>query len=366
MTALSPRMKALVQPTLVDFEPYDPNFSETKINLSANENTHAMPEQVKSAVADAFFSVELNRYPDPMANELREEIAKWHNVSPENICIGNGGDELLFNFFVGFGGAGRTLLNFPPCFSEYDLFGSIVGTKILNVERDAETFAIDEEAALRAAKDVNLAIITTPNNPTGDVVSVDFVDKLCDACPGIVMVDEAYSEFNNPSYSCEPLLKKHDNLIVLHTFSKAFGLAGVRCGYIIAAPDIIDVFAAVRQVYSVNSLTQAAALAIVNNRDAFCEVIDDIKNERKRMLTEFSALEDEGLPISVWQSKSNFYLVRIKNASEVHKALRDEYSILVRDFSSAPGLKDCLRIAVGTKAENDELLAAIKSLLKEN
>jgi histidinol-phosphate aminotransferase len=366
MSELSSRMKALVQPTLVDFEPYDPNFSETKINLSANENTHAMPEQAKAAVLEALSAVELNRYPDPMANELRAEIAKWHNVSPENVCVGNGGDELLFNFFVGFGGAGRTLLNCPPCFSEYDLFGSIVGTEILNIERDAETFAIDEEAVLKAAEDVNLAIVTTPNNPTGDVVSVDFVDKLCDVCPGIVMVDEAYAEFNNPDYSCEPLLKKHDNLIILHTFSKAFGLAGVRCGYIIAASDIIDVFAAVRQVYSVSSLTQAAALAIVKNREAFRDVIDDIKSERERIIAEISSLEGDGLPIHVWPSESNFYLLRIKNAAEVYKALRDDYSILVRDFSSVPGLKDCLRIAVGTRAENDELLAAIKSLLKGN
>lgn len=366
MTSLSSQMKTLVAPSLVDFEPYDPKFTSTRINLSANENTHEMPAGTKMAVCEALSKVQLNRYPDPMANGLRKTIAEWRQCDSACICVGNGGDELLFNFLLAFGGQGRKLLNCPPSFSEYELFSKITNTEVVNVWRNLETFCIDEEAALNAASDANLVILTSPNNPTGDVVSREFVSSVCEVCPGIVMVDEAYDEFSRKELSCDDLLGKHDNLITLHTLSKAFGLAGIRCGYIIASPDIIDVFASVRQIYSVNALTQAVAAAVIANRDEYQGVCEDIKFERQRLLSAFNCMRDDGLPIEVWPSESNFLLVRVPDATFVHKRLRDEFSILVRDFSSTAGLKNCLRIAVGTQSENDELIEAIKTILSTN
>lgn len=359
MAELSARMRGLVQPHLAGIEPYDPNFSPTRINLSANENTYPLPEGVRACIDAALAATPLNRYPDPMSNDLRDELAARHGVARENICVGNGGDELLFNFLFAFGGPGRTLLNCPPCFSEYEFFASLAQTDVVNVWRDEDTFALDADGVLSAAASCDLVILTSPNNPTGDLAPLDLVDAVCRACPGLVMVDEAYIEFSVPGSSAHGLLTEHDNLIILHTLSKAFGEAGIRCGYVVAAPDVIEVFGAVRQIYSVNVLTQAAALAAARERAAFEPVVDEIRSERARMQ---AALEQLG-GVRVWPSEGNFLLVRAEGASRIRERLRDEYSILVRDFSYAPGLADCLRITVGTPEENDAVLAALSELL---
>lgn len=211
--------------------------------------------------------------------------------------------------------------------------------------------------------------MTSPNNPTGDVAPLDFVAALSDACPGMVMVDEAYVEFADASFgaatTAQGLISEHPNLVILHTLSKAFGAAGTRLGYVIAAPEVIDVFAAVRQIYSVNVLSQAATLACVRARDAYAPVVAQVASERERELCALRAMAAGGLPVEAWPSAANFVLVRTPHATRVRERLRDEYSILVRDFSYAPGLADCLRITVGTPQENDEVLAAFAALVKE-
>lgn len=179
---------------------------------------------VREAVDAALAATPLNRYPDPMSNDLRDELAAWHGVARENICVGNGGDELLYNYLLAFGGAGRTLLNCPPCFSEYAFFASLCQTEVSDVWRDPVTFELDQAAVLAAAPECNLAIVTSPNNPTGDVAPLDFIAALCDACPGMVMVDEAYVEFADDSFgaatTAQGLIAEHSNLVILHTLSR--------------------------------------------------------------------------------------------------------------------------------------------------
>ena len=367
MIELSERMRALVQSHLVDAEPYDPMFSPTRINLSANENTYGIPAAVRAHIDEALAQATLNRYPDAMSNDLRDEIAAWHGVRREQVCVCNGGDEGIFNLLLAFGGAGRTVLTCPPDFSEYAQFAQLLQTSVATVFRDPETMLPDGPALVETARKANLAIVTSPNDPTGDLMPLDLIAALCDACPGLVMVDEAYMEFAEPGASALALLDEHPNLVVLRTFSKAFGEAGVRCGYIIAAPDVIDVYAAVRQIYSVNVLSQAAAFTALRERAAFDEDIATIKRERERVYTGIEQLlAGTAAGARVWPSSGNFLLVRLPGcASRVRTRLRDEYSILVRDFSAAPGLADCLRITIGTPAENDEVLAALGALVKE-
>ena len=362
MAQLSDRMRALVQPHLADIEPYDPNFTPTRINLSANENTYPLPEGVRARIDAALAATPLNRYPNPMSNDLRAELAAWNGVSSAQVCVGNGGDELLYNFLLAFGGAGRKLLICPPCFSEYAFFASLTQTEVCASGRDPQTLTVDVESALAMAPWANLAIVTSPNNPTGDLLPCDFVARLCEACPGMVMVDEAYIEFAGEGASVRPLLERFSNLVILRTLSKAFGEAGIRCGYVLAAPEVIEVFAAVRQIYSVNVLTQAAALAAVRQRAAYEPVVAQIVAERERVRRSLGELADRGLPVRVWPSNANFLLVRIANATRVRERLRDEFSILVRDFSAMPGLEDCLRITIGTPEENNEVLAALANV----
>lgn len=364
MAALSDRMRALVQPRLADFEPYDPAFTPTRINLSANENTYPMPAAVRAELDRALAATPLNRYPDPMSGELRAAIAERHGVEPRQVCVGNGGDELLFNFLFAFGGAGRTLLNLPPAFSEYELFAQMSETAVVNVWRDPATFEIPEDEALAAAAEADLVIVTSPNNPTGNLIAPEFAERLCAACRGLVMVDEAYIEFARPGASVQPLRERCPNLVILHTLSKAFGEAGIRCGYVLAAADVIDVFAAVRQIYSVNVLTQAAGLVAIRERAAFAPVVEKICAERARMLAGLEGLTAGVIGAVVWPSEGNFLLVRLPGAAEVRRRLRDDYDILVRDFSAAPGLAGCLRITVGTPEENDAVLRALTDLVK--
>ena len=361
MAQLSDRVKALVQPHLRTLEPYDPNFTPTRVNLSANENTYDVPAPARALIDEALAATPTNRYPDPMSNDLRDELAAWHGVARENVVVGNGGDELLYNFLLAFGGPGRTLMNVPPTFSEYAFFASLTQTGVRDVWRDPETFLPREDELVTVAGEASLVILTSPNNPTGDVAPLELVARVCDACPGLVMVDEAYGEFAAAGTSAEALLAEHDNLLVLHTLSKAFALAGARCGYVIAAPDVIDALAAVRQIYSVNVLTQAAALAAVRARAEFDPTVEKIVSERTRLYESLARVEG----VRVWPSEGNFVLVRMAGASRVRERLRDERSILVRDFSYAPGLADCLRITVGTPEENDAVIDALAELVPE-
>ena len=356
---ISAEVRALMRPSAAALEPYDPAFSRVEVNLSANENTYGMPAPAREATLAEIAAVAENRYPVPLADAVRAELAQVHGIAPERIAIGNGGDELLFNLFIAFGGAGRVLVNCPPTFSVYELYAGLAETPITNVPRDPETFEPDADALVDAARSANLVILTSPNNPTGDLVPLETVRRVCEACSGIVLLDEAYGEFSAPGASAESLLDTYANLAVLHTLSKAFCLAGGRIGYILASTDVVAALAAVRQPYSVSVFDQAAAVAVVRERALFMPTIAQIVQERARLSSRLAALEG----VRVWPSESNFLLVRVPDAHRVWERLRDEHSILVRDFSRTPGLADCLRITVGTPEENDRVIAALSALM---
>lgn len=357
---LNLNVEALVRPELVGFDPYDPAFTPCDINLSANENTHELPSSVREALNDALLNTPLNRYPDPLANELRDELAAWHGVERGNIMVGNGGDEVLFNLLFSFGGPGRTLVVAPPCFEEYKNFAKMCTTDVVEVWRDAEDFSIDADALVAAAAQAHIVMLTSPNNPTGDLVDPALVRRLLEETNALVLLDEAYIEFADGGASLIPWIAEHPRLMVLRTLSKAFALAGLRCGYLVADPAIVNVLAAIRQIYSEDVLAQAAAVVAVRAREEIAPVVADIVAEREAL---DKALRE--LPgVVLWQSNANFLLVRMPHAAQVRARLRDEYSVLVRDFSYAKGLSDCLRISVGTHEENQRLLSALSAILE--
>lgn len=163
-----------------------------------------MPEGVREAVDAALAATPLNRYPDPMSNDLRDELAAWHGVPREMVCVGNGGDGALYNFLVAFGGRGRTRSIARHALANTRFLPRLSRPGVRDVWRDPKTFELDCAAVLEAAPSCDLAIVTSPNNPTGDVAPLDFVGKLCEACPGMVMVDEAYIEFADASFGARP------------------------------------------------------------------------------------------------------------------------------------------------------------------
>ncbi|MBM6774890.1 histidinol-phosphate transaminase [Olsenella profusa] len=361
-TAAGSDVTARLREALRSFEPYDPAFTPCRVNLSANENTHALPAEVADAIREVLLATPLNRYPDPMANDLRDEVARRHGTDRAHVIVGNGGDELLFNLLFAFGGPGRSVVTCPPDFAEYANFAAMCETEVRPVWRDAEDFSIDADALVAAARDAALVILTSPNNPTGDLVDPALVRRLLDETDALVLVDEAYVEFAGDGASLDGWVGERPRLVVLRTLSKAFGLAGVRVGYLLADPAVVDALGAVRQIYSVDVLAQAAGLAALTHREALAGVVADIVSERERLLASLADLPG----VRTWPSAANFVLVRLPHAAEVRRRLRDEHSILVRDFSAAPGLADCLRLTVGTREENDALLDALAVIRRDS
>ena len=239
-------------------------------------------------------------------------------------------------------------------------FAKMCETEVKEVWRNERDYSIDADALVAAARDAALVMITSPNNPTGDLVDPVLVRRLLDETDALVLLDEAYVEFAGRRASLVSWVAANPRLMILRTLSKAFSLAGLRCGYLIADPKIVDVLAAIRQIYSEDVLAQAAAVQAVRMRQALAPVVDSIVSERKQLSRRLAELPG----VVLWPSNANFLLMRVPGAAKVRARLRDEYSVLVRDFSYAPGLADCLRISVGTHDENERLMVALKEILK--
>lgn len=344
-------------PQLEQLVPYDPKYLPAKIMNSANENPQDVEDQIKREAMSAVRNVKLNRYPDPLANELRDLIAEANGLDRNQVLLGNGGDELLFNLALAYGGPGRKFLNMPPTFSVYQNNAQLTGTEVVNVPRLAD-YSIDEQAVLdRVSRgDIDFVIVTSPNNPTGQLAPEDFVLKLLDATDALVMVDEAYFEFSRTTL--RPYLMQHQNLVLLRTFSKAFSLAGVRLGYLLGNECVIREFLKVRQPYSVDAVSQAIGKVVFQNRAKFEPGIIQIISERQRMLEELAAIPG----VESYPSDSNYILFKVAQAGQVWQQLFDQ-GILIRDFSKARYLEGSLRVSVGTPQENDQFLAALRQIV---
>ena len=356
-------MKAVrpAAPQLADIEPYDPKYIPAEVMISANENALDVPFDLRREVEHEVRRVVFNRYPDPLANGLRDLIAEANGLDRDQILMGNGGDELLFDMALAWGGPGRTFLNMPPTFTVYKNNAQLTNTTIVDVPRLPD-FSIDEDAVLArlAQGDIDFTIVTSPNNPTGNLVSEDFVRKMLETSDTLVMVDEAYFEFSR--YTMRPLLDRYENLVILRTFSKAFSMAGVRMGYLLGSERVLREFKKVRQPYSVDAVSQAIARVVYTNRAAFEKNIDQIIEERARV---FKALQQ--MPgVTPFPSDSNYILFRLDervDAADVWQRLLDA-GVLVRDFSRALYLENCLRASIGTPEENTRFLEELANALK--
>jgi len=344
-------------PQLAAIEPYDPKYIPADVMVSANENPNDVSTLLRREIEHEVRKVPFNRYPDPLANDLRDMIAEANGLDRDQVVVGNGGDELLFNIALAWGGPGRKFLNMPPTFSVYVNNAQLTNTEVVNIPR-LDDYSIDEDAVIArlAEGDIDYTIVTSPNNPTGNLVDTEFVRRMLEASDALVMVDEAYFEFSRNTV--RPLLETYDNLVILRTFSKAFSLAGVRVGYLLGSKCVIDEFLKVRQPYSVDAVSQAIARVIYANRAEFVRGVEGIVNERERIISELDAMPG----VVAYPSQANYVMFKVANASEIWQKLLDA-GVLVRDFSHAPQLQDCLRTSVGTVEENDRFLDTLRGLL---
>jgi histidinol-phosphate aminotransferase len=344
---------------LADLAPYDAREPHVEVNLAANENPVNLPHEVLAHLAERLPAFDFNRYPDPMSASLREQIAEANGLDAANVLVGNGGDELIFDLMLAWGGPGRKLLNMPPTFAMYEIDARVTGTEIVDVPRRAADFSIDEKAVMERLEqgDIDIVMLSHPNNPTGNLQPETFLIDLLDATDALVLVDEAYFEFSR--HTMRPHMARHPNLVVLRTFSKAFSLAGLRVGYLLANEDVISELTKVRQPYSVDRFSQWVASVVFRERVVFEGQIQELLRQRDVIEHGLGQIPD----VKVYRSEANFVLFRVERAAAIWRDLLHSYSILVRDLSRVPGLEDCLRVSVGSEAENRRFLEAVAELM---
>ncbi len=349
------------RPELADLTTYDAREPHVEINLSANENPANLPHELVANMAKRLPEVAFNRYPDPMATALRTQIADANGLDPGNVIMGNGGDELIFDLMLAWGGPGRTLLSTPPTFAMYEIDAKLTGTTIVEVPRRSKDFSLDEKAVLArlAQGGIDIVMISNPNNPTGNLAPETFLIDVLKATDALVLIDEAYFEFSR--HTMRPHMERHPNLVILRTFSKAFSLAGLRVGYLLANEEVVSELTKVRQPYSVDRFSQWVAGMVFRERVVFEAQIQELLRHRDVVEHGLSRIPH----VKVFGSEANFVLFRVERAAAVWRDLLHSHGILVRDVSRVPGCDECLRVTIGSERENRAFLTAMEELMRQ-
>ena len=327
-----------------------------RIRLDANENPFALSPELKNMVLKEADKVSLNRYPDGGSHDLRQVISSQLGVNIDEVMTGNGSDELIQMIVTAFGGSSAKALYSVPTFSMYGIIAKAQGYVPLEIPLDGN-FDLDVNKIIDTIKKEKprLVFISYPNNPTGNCFSEDRIVRIIEKADSSVIVDEAYFDFSKKTFL--PYLKKYKNLIILRSLSK-IGLAGLRVGILIAGKGIVKELNKVRLPYNLSSFSQVIASAVLKNRRAIDEQIDKIISERERLIDEMKGVGS----LEVYPSDSNFILFRIEKAEEVFKGLIDR-GILIRNMNKSGRLRNCLRVTIGTSAENDEFLKALTEII---
>lgn len=341
--------------------PYGAPQLRVPVELNVNENTHPVPpavvDDIVERVREALGSI--NRYPDREFTELREAFAGYlgHGLSAANIWAANGSNEVLQHLLQAFGGPGRTALGFVPTYSMYPLLADGTGTAWIAAGRDVDfELSVETARAAIAEHDPDIVMLCTPNNPTGTPLDLDVIRAVCQASRGIVIVDEAYQEFApEGSPSALSLLAEFPRLVVSRTMSKAFAFAGARVGYLAADSAVCDALRLVRLPYHLSALTQAAALGALAYQREMLAMVDEIRQQRDRLLVELA-----GLGYAPAASSANFVLFgNVANPHDTFEALLKR-GVLIRDV----GIPHTLRVTAGTEAETTAFLTALAEVAR--
>lgn len=344
--------------------PYGAPVDPVPVRLNVNENPYAPDPEVvaEMGVAVSAALAAANRYPDREATALRDALATYvgAEVSRANVWPANGSNEVMHQLLGAFGGPGRTVLSFAPTYSMYPVYARDTMTGYVTTARRAD-HSIDIAAARDVLADVrpSVVLVASPNNPTGGLLPRADLVALHDtvAPTGLLVLDEAYVEFAGPGASAVDQLAGLDRLVVVRTLSKALGMAGLRVGYAVTSPPIVEALRIVRLPYHLSASTQAAAEVAVRHADRLLRPVPEVVAERAALT---AWLTERGLPVS--PSDANFLLVGpLPDAHRVFTELRGG-GVLVRETS----VLGCLRVSIGTPAENDELRAALGAVLAAN
>lgn len=335
---------------------YEPGFQPKQtdiIKLNTNENPYPpSPQALK--VLSQMGAEQLRRYPDPLGNQFREAAAEVNGVRPENIMCCNGGDDLLSIAIRAFCDQNRPLAYPVPTYSLYPVLAKLQDCKAIEISFDGEFNLPARLTKTNAA----LTIVCNPNAPSGSFVGVGEMASLADELSGVLLIDEAYVDFAEEN--CAGLIKDFDNVIVLRSLSKGYGLAGMRFGYAIAQADLIAGLMKVKDSYNVDAVAIAVATAAIKDRDYFRQTTEKVKKARELLVGQLRALD-----FIVPRSHANFVLAesRKRPAREIYEKLVAR-NIYVRYFD-LPGIDNRLRITVGTEEQNDRLVLALKEIIRD-
>jgi len=340
-------VQGLLRPNIASLKPYSSardEYSGAKaLFFDANENPYNAP---------------YNRYPDPYQRELKKRISALKNISPENIFLGNGSDEAIDLLFRAFCIPGTdNVVSIDPTYGMYQVAADINDVEVRKVLLKPD-FELDAEGLLKAAgRHTKLIFICSPNNPTANVFREDDMLKVITRFEGIVVVDEAYIDFA-PEKSLLGKIERYPNLVILQTFSKAWGVAAIRLGMAFASEEVISVLNSIKYPYNVNILTQEKAMELLNMEGQKQLWVRNILKEKERLI---SALKNIPLIKKIYPSDANFLLVRVDDPKKIYDFMV-ERKLIIRDRSKVALCEGCLRITVGTPKENDKLIKALTEL----
>lgn len=353
----------LLQPELAGLSPYEPELAKAKLCLDANESPYEPSAPMKAKLAALAGRIALNRYPDPAPGELAK-LAKRHFRIPSGaeVIFGNGSDELIVMLCTVFAGVDRRrsrIMVPEPTFSMYRHIGRSLGFEVVGVPLD-ERFDLDKDAWTRALvrKPPNLIFLASPNNPTGNSYDPDVILWLIRNSGSIVVVDEAYGDYGSVSFADQ--VGKEPNLVVLKTLSKV-GLAALRLGMAFSNPAIAREMEKVRLPYNVSTFSQRVAEIYFRNPAEHNRQTRELVRERSELIEKMQALEG----LEVFRTDANFILFRPRclKAGELHRALL-KAGIRIRNLSRPGPLEECLRVTIGTPAQNRKFAAALARIVK--
>lgn len=349
---------ASIKTRVRELRPYTLRTDPARVKLNQNENPWDAPAKIKEETLRRITECTWSRYPSLVPRRLHERLAQFSGWRADGIVAGNGSNELIQALLMVTIGDGKRVLINEPTFALYRQIATVLGSDVIGVSLNAE-FGFDVDALRNAVRDLQpeVTIVCSPNNPTGCVLSDDDLHSLLESTNGLIVVDEAYHEF--AEHSVVPLLRQHENLVVLRTFSKAMAMAGLRTGYLLAAPELAREISKAVLPYNLNAVSQIAAeVAVEMYEDELRPLVRRIIAERERLYEALSRISG----LTPVRSLANFILVR--SAIDPKQVFAELISrdILIRDVSSYPMLSDCFRLSVGTPEENDLLLESLRGI----
>ena len=333
-----------------ELQPYVVNPVVCSVKLDANEGNKDLFKDLIKDIGDDFY---LNLYPDDNYTQLKEAIVNYIGCKIENISVGNGSSELLDLCVKTFVDTNELILSLDPTFSMYSIYAKIVNSRYIGAG-EGNDFIINVDDVIKSIKENNpkLTIICNPNNPTGTTIKREDVLRIVKSTDNVVIVDEAYMEFSNESVVDE--IENYDNLIVVKTMSKAFSMAGIRTGYLIANEELVKTIEKVRPPYNLNSISALLATKALKQKDKMLSYVENLKVEREKI---YEKLIDMG--VKAYKSGANFVFFSSKVDNLAEKLIDND--VLIRKFGGK--LDNYYRVTVGSKEENEAFLNAMKNIV---